>query len=202
MAASRASASTRSLSGSPLWPLTQRQVTVCRAAAAGLAALAHQPFRTLAAAISQTTGHPAPDPEAWGADDESTLAHWLSALPRPAGEKVCLVCLDALDPGALTNDGPWRAHWPRLGALLPAGGRWALLLAVNKWHIVLTRSGYRVSLMPLFAILALYGLARGLRRVLPVRQVRPAFPLQAWKPLPSARSLYGSTHRRGKATSA
>ncbi|NLG51684.1 MAG: phospholipid carrier-dependent glycosyltransferase [Chloroflexi bacterium] len=40
----------------------------------------------------------------------------------------------------------------------------ALLLAVNKWHIVLTRSGYRVSLMPLFAILVLYGLARGLRR--------------------------------------
>ena len=38
------------------------------------------------------------------------------------------------------------------------------LLALNKWHIVLTRSGYRVSLMPLFSILALYGLARGLRR--------------------------------------
>ncbi len=43
----------------------------------------------------------------------------------------------------------------------------ALLLAVNKWHIVLTRSGYRVSLMPLFSILALYGLARGLRRGAP-----------------------------------
>lgn len=40
----------------------------------------------------------------------------------------------------------------------------ALLLAANKWHLVLTRSGYRVSLMPLFSILALYGLARGLRR--------------------------------------
>jgi hypothetical protein len=40
----------------------------------------------------------------------------------------------------------------------------ALLLAANRWHIVLTRSGYRVSLMPLFCILALYGLARGLRR--------------------------------------
>lgn len=40
----------------------------------------------------------------------------------------------------------------------------AVLLAANKWHLVLTRSGYRVSLMPLFAILALYGLARGLRR--------------------------------------
>lgn len=40
----------------------------------------------------------------------------------------------------------------------------AFLLAANKWHIALTRSGYRVSLMPLFAILALYGLARGLRR--------------------------------------
>ena len=38
------------------------------------------------------------------------------------------------------------------------------LLALNKWHIVLTRSGYRVSLMPLFSILLLYGLARGLRR--------------------------------------
>jgi len=40
----------------------------------------------------------------------------------------------------------------------------ALLLATNKWHMTLTRSGYRVSLMPLFAILVLYGLARGLRR--------------------------------------
>lgn len=40
----------------------------------------------------------------------------------------------------------------------------ALLLATNKWHLSLTRSGYRVSLLPLFAILALYGLARGLRR--------------------------------------
>lgn len=43
----------------------------------------------------------------------------------------------------------------------------ALLLAVNKWHIVLTRSGYRVSLMPLFSMLTLYGLARGLRRGAP-----------------------------------
>lgn len=40
----------------------------------------------------------------------------------------------------------------------------AFLLAVNAWHITLTRSGYRVSLFPLFAILALYGLARALRR--------------------------------------
>ncbi|MBC7237692.1 MAG: glycosyltransferase family 39 protein, partial [Chloroflexi bacterium] len=40
----------------------------------------------------------------------------------------------------------------------------ALLLASNKWHITLTRSGYRVSLMPLFSILALYTLARALRR--------------------------------------
>jgi hypothetical protein len=40
----------------------------------------------------------------------------------------------------------------------------ALLLAASKWHMVLSRAGYRVCLMPLFAILALYGLARGLRR--------------------------------------
>jgi len=40
----------------------------------------------------------------------------------------------------------------------------AFLLATSKWHLSLTRSGYRVSLMPLFAILTLYGLARGLRR--------------------------------------
>lgn len=40
----------------------------------------------------------------------------------------------------------------------------ALVLAVNKWHIVLTRSGFRVSLMPLFVVLTLYGLARALRR--------------------------------------
>lgn len=40
----------------------------------------------------------------------------------------------------------------------------AFLLATNKWHLSLTRSGYRVSLLPLFAILTLYGLARSLRR--------------------------------------
>jgi 4-amino-4-deoxy-L-arabinose transferase-like glycosyltransferase len=38
------------------------------------------------------------------------------------------------------------------------------LLAFSKWHVMLSRSGYRVSLMPLLATLALYGLARGLRR--------------------------------------
>ena len=45
-----------------------------------------------------------------------------------------------------------------------AGVYAALMLALNKWHLVLTRSGYRVSLMPLFTILAVYGLARALRR--------------------------------------
>ena len=38
----------------------------------------------------------------------------------------------------------------------------AVLLAVNKWHIVLSRSGFRVMLLPLFAILVLYFLARAL----------------------------------------
>ena len=36
----------------------------------------------------------------------------------------------------------------------------ALLLAVNKWHIVLSRAGYRVILLPLFGTLVLLGLAR------------------------------------------
>ncbi|MBN1399847.1 MAG: glycosyltransferase family 39 protein [Anaerolineae bacterium] len=40
----------------------------------------------------------------------------------------------------------------------------AWLLAANRWHLTLTRSGYRVSLMPLFCILTLYGAARALRR--------------------------------------
>ncbi|MCD6520486.1 MAG: glycosyltransferase family 39 protein, partial [Anaerolineae bacterium] len=40
----------------------------------------------------------------------------------------------------------------------------ALLLAVNKWHIVLSRAGYRVILLPLFGTLVLLGLARSLRR--------------------------------------
>jgi 4-amino-4-deoxy-L-arabinose transferase-like glycosyltransferase len=39
----------------------------------------------------------------------------------------------------------------------------AWLLAVNRWHIILSRSGYRVILMPLFTILVLYTLARALR---------------------------------------
>ena len=38
------------------------------------------------------------------------------------------------------------------------------LLALNRWHITLSRSGYRVSLMPLFSVLLLWGLARALRR--------------------------------------
>jgi uncharacterized membrane protein len=39
----------------------------------------------------------------------------------------------------------------------------AFLLAVNRWHIVLSRSGFRVILLPLFAILLLYALLRALR---------------------------------------
>ncbi|MBC7263889.1 MAG: glycosyltransferase family 39 protein [Chloroflexi bacterium] len=38
----------------------------------------------------------------------------------------------------------------------------ATLLAVNKWHVILSRVGLRVVLMPLFAILLLYCLARAL----------------------------------------
>ncbi len=40
----------------------------------------------------------------------------------------------------------------------------AFLLAVGKWHILLSRLGYRVVLVPLFVILVIYFLARGLRR--------------------------------------
>ena len=40
----------------------------------------------------------------------------------------------------------------------------AFLLAVNRWHIILSRSGFRVILMPLFTILVLYTLIRALRR--------------------------------------
>jgi hypothetical protein len=46
----------------------------------------------------------------------------------------------------------------------PTASLAALGLAVNKWHVVLSRSGYRVILMPLMATLALYALARALRR--------------------------------------
>ena len=38
----------------------------------------------------------------------------------------------------------------------------ALLLATNRWHIVLSRAGFRVILLPLFVILLLYALARAL----------------------------------------
>lgn len=44
------------------------------------------------------------------------------------------------------------------------GAMAALLLAVNKWHIILSRLGYRAILAPLFVILVLYFLARALRR--------------------------------------
>ena len=38
----------------------------------------------------------------------------------------------------------------------------ALLLAVNRWHIVLSRAGFRVILLPLFVVLLLHALARAL----------------------------------------
>jgi 4-amino-4-deoxy-L-arabinose transferase-like glycosyltransferase len=40
----------------------------------------------------------------------------------------------------------------------------AFLLAVNHWHLALSRSGFRVILMPLFTVLTLYTLLRALRR--------------------------------------
>jgi uncharacterized membrane protein len=46
---------------------------------------------------------------------------------------------------------------PQVG-LMAAG-----LLAVNRWHMILSRSGFRVSLLPLFVILLLWAVARVLR---------------------------------------
>jgi hypothetical protein len=40
----------------------------------------------------------------------------------------------------------------------------AFLLAINKWHILVSRLGYRVALVPLLVILAMFYLVRGLRR--------------------------------------
>lgn len=39
----------------------------------------------------------------------------------------------------------------------------AFLLAVNRWHIVLSRAGFRVILLPLFSILVLYAFVRALQ---------------------------------------
>ncbi len=39
----------------------------------------------------------------------------------------------------------------------------ASFLAVNRWHIVLSRSGFRVSLLPIFTILLLYTVVRALQ---------------------------------------
>lgn len=44
----------------------------------------------------------------------------------------------------------------------------AFLLAVNRWHIVLSRSGFRAATMPLFTILALYTFIRAMRRRQPL----------------------------------
>lgn len=44
----------------------------------------------------------------------------------------------------------------------PAGLLAALLLAVNRWHIVLSRTGFRAATMPLFTALALHALIRAL----------------------------------------
>jgi 4-amino-4-deoxy-L-arabinose transferase-like glycosyltransferase len=43
----------------------------------------------------------------------------------------------------------------------------SFLLAVNRWHIVLSRAGFRVILLPLFAILLLYALLRALQSYRP-----------------------------------
>ncbi len=39
----------------------------------------------------------------------------------------------------------------------------AFLLAVNRWHVVLSRAGFRVILLPLFSILVLYAFVRALQ---------------------------------------
>jgi 4-amino-4-deoxy-L-arabinose transferase-like glycosyltransferase len=44
----------------------------------------------------------------------------------------------------------------------------ALLLAVNRWHIVLSRTGFRASTMPLFTALALYTFIHALRTRRPI----------------------------------
>ncbi len=44
----------------------------------------------------------------------------------------------------------------------------AFLLAVNRWHIVLSRSGFRAATTPLFTILALYTFIRAMRRRQPL----------------------------------
>jgi hypothetical protein len=44
-----------------------------------------------------------------------------------------------------------------------AGLAAAFLLAVNRWHIVLSRTGFRAATMPLFTALALHALIRALR---------------------------------------
>nr|MBC7244911.1 glycosyltransferase family 39 protein [Chloroflexota bacterium] len=43
----------------------------------------------------------------------------------------------------------------------------AFLLAVNRWHIVLSRAGFRVILLPLFSILVLYAFVRALQSYRP-----------------------------------
>jgi hypothetical protein len=45
----------------------------------------------------------------------------------------------------------------------PVGLVAAFLLAVNRWHIILSRSGFRVILLPLFVMLVLYTLVRALQ---------------------------------------
>jgi 4-amino-4-deoxy-L-arabinose transferase-like glycosyltransferase len=45
----------------------------------------------------------------------------------------------------------------------------ALLLAINRWHITLSRSGYRAIWMPLFTTLALWAVLRALHRRQPIQ---------------------------------
>ncbi|OQB28114.1 MAG: hypothetical protein BWY10_00784 [Chloroflexi bacterium ADurb.Bin180] len=56
-------------------------------------------------------------------------------------------------------------YWTGRELFSPAVGLAAAwLLAVNHWHIVLSRPGFRVILLPLFVLLFLWSVARALRR--------------------------------------
>lgn len=94
--------------------------------------------------------------------DEGLFANLMGLLFRLAGASDLTVRLPGAAAGILTC-----AATARLGRALgsPRAGRaGAFLMAVSLWHVILSRSGFRAVLLPLFLALAIAGLVDGLRR--------------------------------------
>lgn len=93
---------------------------------------------------------------------EGLFFYWIAFLTRFGELSYFLIKLSSALIGIATIP---VLYWAGRELFSPAVGLAAAwLLAVNHWHIVLSRSGFRVILLPACVILLLWTLARALRR--------------------------------------